>query len=116
MVRKCYGRTRSVKYEQVLILKQLLDEKIRNLQVEFARHPGITKTKIANTVQLLQKCEQSIKESQNHNRLTRPASQSQSENITGPRNVMKIDMFRETPASYAYEHIVTAEDANSRFL
>ena len=45
--RKYYGETGSVKYYQILIPKQLVNEVLRNLHGEFGKHPGITKTIIA---------------------------------------------------------------------
>ena len=44
---KHYGETGSVKYYQILIPKQLVNEVLRNLHGEFGKHPGITKTIIA---------------------------------------------------------------------
>ena len=38
-VRKYYGETGSVKYYQVLIPKQLVDEVHWNLRGDFSRHP-----------------------------------------------------------------------------
>ena len=47
LFRKNYGETGSVKYYQVLIPKQLVNEVLQNLHGDFAKHPGITKTIIA---------------------------------------------------------------------
>ena len=47
LFRKYYGKTGSVKYYQILIPKQLLNEVLRSLHGEFVKHPGITKTVIA---------------------------------------------------------------------
>ena len=44
LFRKYYGKTGSVKYYQILIPKQLVNEVLRNLHGEFGKHPGITKT------------------------------------------------------------------------
>ena len=44
---KYYGETGSVKYYQILIPKQLLNEVFRCLHGEFGKHPGITKTIMA---------------------------------------------------------------------
>ena len=48
LFRKYYGETGSVKYYQILILKQLVIEVLRNLHGEFGKNPGITKTTIAS--------------------------------------------------------------------
>ena len=44
LFRKNYEETASVKYYQILIPKQLVNEVLRNLHGEFGKHPGITKT------------------------------------------------------------------------
>ena len=47
LLRKNYGDTGSVKYYQILIPKQLINEALRSLHGDFGKHPGITKTIIA---------------------------------------------------------------------
>ena len=47
LFRKYYGETGSVKYYQILIPKQLINEVLRSLHGEFGKHPGITKMIIA---------------------------------------------------------------------
>ena len=47
LFRKYYGETGSVKYFQILIPKQFVNEVLRNLHGEFGKHPGITKTIMA---------------------------------------------------------------------
>ena len=47
LLRKYYGDTGSVKYYQILIPKQLVNEVLRSLHGDFGKHPGITKTIIA---------------------------------------------------------------------
>ena len=47
LFRKYYGDTGNVKYYQILIPKQLVNEVLRSLHGEFGKHPGITKTIIA---------------------------------------------------------------------
>ena len=41
LYRKYFGETGSVKYYQILILKQLVKEVLRSLHGEFGKHPGI---------------------------------------------------------------------------
>ena len=48
LLRKYYRETGSVKYYQILIPKQLVNEVLRSLHGEFGKHPGITKTIIAD--------------------------------------------------------------------
>ena len=47
LLRKYYGDTGHVKYYQILIPKQLVNEVLRSLHGDFGKHPGITKTIIA---------------------------------------------------------------------
>ena len=47
LLRKYYGDTGNLKYYQILTPKQLVNEVLRSLHGDFARHPGITKTIIA---------------------------------------------------------------------
>ena len=47
MFRKYFGETGNVKYYQILIPKQLVNEVLRSLYREFGKHPGISKTIIA---------------------------------------------------------------------
>ena len=44
LLRKYYGDTGSVKYYQILIPKQIVNEVLRSLHRDFGKHPGITKT------------------------------------------------------------------------
>ena len=47
LFRKYFGETGSVKYYQILIPKQLVNEVLRSLHGDFGKHPGIAKTIIA---------------------------------------------------------------------
>ena len=47
--RKYFGETGSVKYYQILIPKQLVNEVLRSLHGEFGKHPGRAKTIIAKS-------------------------------------------------------------------
>ena len=85
LLRKYYGDTGSVKYYQILIPKQLVNEVLRSLQGDFGKHPGITKTIIAyrekyyypKMAQLIREwvmyCEKCIRELRINPQLTRPA-------------------------------------------
>ena len=84
LFRKYYRETGSVKYYQILIPKQLVNEVLRNLHVDFGNHPGIAKTIIAyreknyypNMAQLIREwvlsCEQCLREARINPRLTPP--------------------------------------------
>ena len=125
---KHYGKTGSVKYYQILIPKQPVNEVLRNLHGEVGKHPGITKTIIAyrekfyypNMAQLIRECvlswEQCLRESRINPRLTRPHLQNPNEYITAPEDAMQIVLVPGLPLSGGHENIVTAIDVFSRYL
>ena len=128
LFQKYYGETGSVKYYQILIPMQLVNEVLRNLNGEFGKHPGITKMMIAyrrkyhypNMAQLIREwvmsCEQCLRESRNNPRLTRPPLQNTNEYITAPKDAMQVDLVPGLPPSGGYENIVRAMDVFSRYL
>ena len=128
LFRKYYGETGSVKYYQILIPKQLVNEVPRNLHGELGKHPGITKTIIAyrekyyypNMAQLIREwvmsCEHCLRESRNNPRLTRPPLQNPNQYITAPEDAMQIDLVPGLPPSGGYENIVTVMDVFSCYL
>ena len=60
--------------------------------------------------------EQYIRESRVDYRLTRPALQNPSEQITAPEDAIQIDLIPELPSCGGNENIVTAMDVVPRFL
>ena len=128
LFRKNYGEIGSIKYYQILLPKQLVNEVLRNLHGEFGKHPGITKTIIAyrekyyypNMAQLIREwvlsCEQCLRESRINPQLPRPPLQNPNEYITAPEDAMQIDLVPGLPPSGGYENIVTAIDVFSRCL
>ena len=84
LLRKYYGDTGSVKYYQILIPKQLVNEVLRSLHGDFGKHPGITKPIIAyrekyyhpKMAQLIREwvmsCEKCIRELRINPQLTHP--------------------------------------------
>ena len=128
LFRKYYGETGSVKYYQILIMKQLVNEVLRNLHGEFGKHPGITKTIIAyrendyypNMAQLIREwvmsCEQCLRESRINPRLTHPPLQNPIEYITAPQDGMQNDLVPGLPPSGGYENILNAMDVFSCYL
>ena len=128
LFRKDYGETGNIKYYQILIPKQIVDEILRSLHGEFGKHPGITKTTKAyrqnyyypNMAKLIgqwvMSCDQCIGESRVNDRLTRPALQNPNEHIAAPEDAMQIDFVPELPRSDGYEDIITAMDMFSRYL
>ena len=128
LYQKYYGETGSVKYNQILIPRVLVDEVLRKLHGEFGKHPGITETIIGyrqkyyypNMAQFFRdwvtSCEQCIRESQIVRIFTRPPLQNPNEHLTAPADAMQIDLVPEVPPSGGYETTVTAMDLFCRFL
>ena len=126
LFRKYYGETGNVKYYQILIPQQLVNELLRNLHGEFGKHPGITETIISyrekyyypNMAQLIREwvlsCEQCHRESRINPRLTRLPLQNPNEYITAPEDAMQNDLVPGLPPSGGSENIVTAIDVFSR--
>ena len=128
LFRNYFRETWSVKYYQILIPKQLVNEVLRSLHGAIGKHPGITKTIIAyrekfcypNMAQKIKEwvmsCEQCPKESRINPQLTRPPLQNPNEYITTPEDAMQIDLLPGLPPSGGYQNIVTARDVFSRYL
>ena len=128
LFRNNYGETGSVKYYQILIPKQLVNEVLRSLRGEFGKHPGITKTIIAyrekyyypKMTQLIREwvlsCDHCLRKPRINPRLTHPPLQNPNEYITAPKNAIRIDLVPGLPPSGGYENIVTAIDVFSRYL
>ena len=123
-----FGETRSVKYYQFLIPKQLVKDVLRSLYGEFGKHPRIFKTIFAyreknffpKMAQLIREwvmsCEQCIRDSRIDSSLTFLPLQNPNEHNTAPEDAMQIDLVPELPPSGGYENIVTAMDVFSRYL
>ena len=128
MFRKYFGETVSVKYYQILIPKQLVQEVLRGLHGEFGKHPGIFKTIFAywekyyfpKMAQLIREwvmsCEQCIRESRIDRSLIRPPLQNPNEHVNVTEDAMQNDLVPELPPSGGYENIVTAMDVFSRYI
>ena len=128
LFRKYYGEAGSVKYYQIFIPKQLVNEVLRSLHGEFGKHPGITKSIIAyrekyydpKMAQLIRKwvmsCEQCLRESRINPQLTRRPRKNPNEYNTAPEDAMQIDLVPGLPPSGGFESIVTAMDVFSRYL
>ena len=128
LFQKYYGKTGNVRYYQILIPKQLVNEVLRNLHGDFGKHPGITKTIIAyrekyyypNMAQIIREWvmsrEQCLREPRINPQLTHPPMQNPNEYITAPEDAMQIDLVPGLPPSDGHENIVTAMDVFSLYL
>ena len=102
LLRKYYGDTGSVKYYQLLIPKQLINEVLPSLHGDFGKHPGITKTIIAyrgknhnpKMAQLIREwvmsCEKSIRELRINPQLTRPPCKTKMSTSLRPKTLCKM--------------------------
>ena len=121
LFRKYFGETSSVKYYQILILKQIVKEVLLSLHGDFGKYPGTAKTLIAyreklyftKKAQLIKEwvisCEQCIRESRldcslNHS----PLCVAISWHITAFEDALQTDFVPELLPSGGYENIVTA--------
>ena len=107
LLRKYYGDTGSVKYYQILIPKQLVNEVLRSLHGDFGKHPGITKTIIAYRVkyyypkmaQLIREwvmsCEKCMKEIRINPQLTPPPCRTQMSTLLRPKTLCKLILYRD---------------------
>ena len=96
LFRKYNGETRSVKYYQILIPKQLVNKILRSLHGEFGKHSGIAKTiiacreknyfpKMAHLImEWVMSCGHCNRESQIGRSLTRSPLQNRNEHNTTP--------------------------------
>ena len=102
LLRKYYGDTGSVKYYQILIPKQLVNEVLRSLHGDFGKHPGITKMIIAyrekyyypKMAQMIRErvmsCEKCIRELRISPQLTRPPCKTQMSTLLRPKTLCKL--------------------------
>ena len=128
LFRKYFGETGSLKYYQILIPKQLVNEVLRSFHGDFGKHPGIIKTRIAyrekyyypKMAQLIREwvmsCEQCLREWRIIPQLTRPPLQNPNEYITAPEDAMQNDLVPALPPSGGFENIVKAMEVFSRYL
>ena len=101
LLRKYYGDTGSVKYYQILIPKQLVNEVLRSLHGDFGKHPGLTKTIIAyrekyyypKMARLIREwvmsCEKCIRELRINPQLTPPPCKTQMSTLLRPKTPCK---------------------------
>ena len=128
LFRKYFGETGNIKYHQIRIPKQLVNEVLRSLHGELGNYPGTSKAIITyrekycfpERAQLIKEwvmsCKQCIRESRVHRSLNRPPLQNPNEHITAPEDAMLMDLVPELPPSGRYENIVTAMDVFSPYL
>ena len=117
-----------VKYYQILIPNQIVDEVFRSLHKEFGKHPVITRTIIAyieefyfpKRVQLVREwimsCEQCIRELRIDHSLTLLPLENPNEHNAAPEDAIRIQLLPELPPTAGYENIVAAMDVFSRSL
>ena len=97
LFRKYFGKTKSVKYYQIIIPKQSLNEVLSSLHREFGKHLGNANLKIAyreknyfpKMAQLIMNwvmsCKQCIRGSRIERNFTRPHLKNPNEHITAPK-------------------------------
>ena len=120
LFRKHFGETGIVKYNQILIPKQLFNEVVLNLHGEFGKHRGIAKTIIAyrekchfpKKAQLIREwvmsCEQCLRKSRTNRRLTHPPLQNTNQHFTVTEDAMRMELAPELPPSGSFEKTAAA--------
>ena len=128
LLRKFFGETGSLKYYQIVILKQLVKEVLRSLHGEFGKHSKIVKTIIAyretfnfpKMAQIIKEwvmsCKQCIRGSRIDRSVTRPPLPNPNGHITAPEDAMQIDLVPELPPTAGYENNLAPLDVFSRYL
>ena len=112
LFRKYFGETGSVKYYQILIPKQLVEEVLRSLHGEFGKYPGIFKTitayrekyffpKMAQLIrEWVMSCEQCIRESRIDRSFIHFPCKTQTNTLLRPKMPCKLIWCRN------YRHLV----------
>ena len=125
LYRQYFGDNGKVKYLQVLLPRQLVDEFIQNHHGKYGKHPGIAKTiqqcrekyyfpglaaRIATHVSLCQQCAQT-KRTPNNN-ITPPLI-DMSKVAMGPEDALQMDIVPFDDPSGGYTAVITAMDVFS---
>ena len=124
LYRQYFGDNGKVKYSQVLLPQQLVDEFIHHHHGKYGKHPGIAKTiqqcpekyyfpglaaEIANHISLCREC------AQTKSSITPPLI-DMSQLAIGPEDALQMDIVPFDDPSGGYKAVITARDVFSRYL
>ena len=128
LYRQYFGDNGKVKYLQVLLPQQLVDEFIQHHHGKYGKHPGIAKTiqqcrekycfpglaaKIANHTPFCKECVQTKRTS---NSSITPPLIDMSQLALGPEDALQMDIVPFDDPSGGYNAVITAMDVFSRYL
>ena len=127
LYRQYFRDTANVKYLQVLLPQQLVDEFIQHHHGKYGKHPGIAKSiqqcrekyyfpglaaKIANHISQCMECTQTKRTL--NNTITQPLI-DMSKIAMGPRDALQMDIVPFDDPSGGYNAVITAMDVFSRY-
>ena len=128
LYRQYFGDTGKVKYLQVLLPQQLVNEFIHHHHGKYGRHPGIAKTiqqcrekyyypglaaRIANHISQCMECAQTKR---TPNSTITPPLIDMSKIAMGPEDALQMDIVPFDDPSGGYTAVITAMDVFSRYL
>ena len=128
LYRQYFGDNGKVKYLQVLLPQQLVDEFIQHHHGKYGKHPGIAKTihqccekyyfprpaaRIANHIS---HCRDSAQTKRTPNNSIRPPLIDMSKVAMGPEDALQMDIVPFDDPSGGYNAVITAMDVFSRYL
>ena len=128
LTRQYFDEKGNVKYHQILLPQQLLQQLLQSLHGTAHKHPGISKMlqKIRqryyypSMAKLVKKwvegCEQCARDKQVPNATITPELLNLPEWDLGPEDAMQIDLLPNLPPSGGYENVLTAIDVFSGYL
>ena len=128
LTRQYFDETGNVKYYQILLPQDLLQEFLQSLHGTAHKHPGISKTlqeirqrycypRMAKYVRnWVEGCEKCAKDKRVPDATITPELLNLPVWDLGPGNAMQFDLLQNLPPSGGYENVLTASDVFSRYL
>ena len=123
-----FDETGNVKYHQILLPQDLLQELLQSLHGTTHKHPGISKmlqeirqryyypSMVKHVKKWVQGCEQCARDKRVPNTTITPELLNLPEWDLGPEDVMQIDLLPYLHPSGGYKNVLTAIDVFSRYL
>ena len=120
-MRKYYGECGQVTHHQILIPEHLITELLQTIHGQMGKHPGITKMILECRSKyyypgLAKKIRQWVKYKRINNSQIRPKMINNTEHVSGPEDILEIDILPNLPTSAGYQNIVTMIDVFWRYL
>ena len=128
LYRQYFGDTGKVKYLQVLLPQQLVDEFIRHHHGKYGKHPGIAKTiqqcheknyfpgLAARIATHISQCPECAQTKRTPNATITPPLIEMSKIAMGPEDALQMDIVPFDDPSGGYTAVITAMDVFSRYL